>query len=691
MSYGHFNDMGDEYIIKTPRTKGPWNNYFFNGDYYMEVSQAGQGKSMILKPEIKSINRGYRYIYILNRTAGECFCPGYYPLKSPISDYSCTHRINSTTIASSYGNMQAEITARLPASGAFEIWEVSVRNQGESDIACSVFSAFSLEHSEVMGGKCQFLCDAEMIVNEAFPYYSKYEDQEAALAKKQLTFCFADRAVTSYDCCERDFFGGEDTTDMPEALVNRMCSGSLCEGERPIGAMEVVLELKAGQSAVVRFISGSAVDVQEAKKIKSRVLSPGFEEKDKAEINSQWEKQLNAFRVKTDNESINRYANYWGKKQVAFLALSNRITNCCPVRNQLQDAMGYSLLNPKGAMELLVKVLQLQQSDGFIQQWYMTDGSAPRGLCLVRHLDGPAWIAICGAIIVSRGKNKDFLQMKIPYKDGGEDTLYNHLVKSIDYLGTQRGIHGLVLMGDGDWTDPVNGPGRLGRGESTWTTMALAYGILQVLPICDAVGDAAARARFLKLYEELKSSCNEKAWNGKWYDAGFTDDGEAFGSSENLPPRIFLNTQTWAIFCGFADKEKLQAIKESLKVLETPFGPRLLHPEFHEWDATWGRISVKLPGTTENGSVYCHASMFKALAEIVAGDWEGAMTVLAQTLPDEEKNLQIPIFLPNYYFGLPESPNYGRSSCSHFTGTASWFLWILVEHMKAGEKENNVM
>ena len=120
--------------------------------------------------------------------------------------------------------------------------------------------------------------------------------------------------------------------------------------------------------------------------------------------------------------------------------------------------------------------------------------------------------------------------------------------------------------------------------------------------------------------------------------------------------------------------------------METPFGSLLLIPAFSKWNDTWGRISIKQKGTTENGSVYCHGTMFKAYGDTITGDGDKAYSAIVKTLPTNpenppEKSLQVPLFVPNYYFGLSDAPNFGRSSCNYGTGTAGWLIWVAVEHI----------
>ena len=125
---------------------------------------------------------------------------------------------------------------------------------------------------------------------------------------------------------------------------------------------------------------------------------------------------------------------------------------------------------------------------------------------------------------------------------------------------------------------------------------------------------------------------------------------------------------------------------QTIESLNTPFGPLITWPAYTSWNSQAGRISLKQPGTTENGSVYCHGSMFAAFAYCIEGLGEKAYDLIRRTLPTNpdnppEKNGQVPLFVPNYYFALPDSPDYGLSSQFYGTGTSAWLLLITVEYL----------
>lgn len=316
----------------------------------------------------------------------------------------------------------------------------------------------------------------------------------------------------------------------------------------------------------------------------------------------------------------------------------------------------------------------------------MTDGSPPKNLCLLKHTDGPVWLIICMVALVNQSGAPELLHRQVAFKDSNDTvSIYEHLVLAADYMVGATGEHGICLMGDGDWNDPINGPGRLGRGESVWNTMALVYGIRGLLPFCERLGDTEGAERLRSAAVRLAEAVNTSCWDGEWYIAGFDDNGVPLGTARDEEGQLFLNTQTWAVMSGIADGERLEKCFAAIDSLDTPFGPRLLEPPFSGWNPKWGRISLKLAGTTENGSVYCHASMFKAFADCIAGRGTAAWETICRTLPTNrdnppERNGQVPIFVPNYYFGLADSPSYGKSSHHVSTGTVGWMLWTTLEY-----------
>ncbi|MBW4085077.1 GH36-type glycosyl hydrolase domain-containing protein [Paenibacillus sp. S150] len=687
MSYGDFAGGGAEYVITTAKTPARWFNYLFNDSYYTEVSQTGQGKSAVILPRHREFNReGYKYFYLLDHDTGECWCPAGQPLDTENGGFTCTHALGWSEIRSAHGGISAAIRVFVPREGVREHWTVTVSNNTDRPRRLSLFSAFSLENGGVMGSKCEYEADSGVLSSFSFPYHVFYEEKEQYDNDLSLVYLFSDRRPDSYDCSERNFFGGDETGGLPAAVKRGHCSGLTGEAENPAGVFQHLLELAPGGQAAADLVLGCARTLEEVRTIRDSWLAAGTESL-LQEVNGYWAAVSAAFTVETPDSSLNHFMNHWLKKQIVLQTRTNRMSVYCPVRNQLQDALGYAMIDPEGALAFMETVLARQERSGFIQQWIMTDGSPPQKLCLLTHKDGPLWLLICLIALVHQAGDPALLDRQVPFKDAGDSaSVYDRLLLAVDYMAGDTGAHGLCLMGHGDWNDPINGPGRLGRGESAWSTMALMYGAAELIPLCRLRGDESSAQRLAQLARRLDEAINGSCWDGAWYVAGFDDNGEAFGTDSDGEGKLFLNTQTWAVICGAARGARLAACLSAVDSLDTPAGPLLLAPAFTDWNPKWGRISIKLAGTAENGSVYCHASMFKAFADCRSGRGARAYDTIRRTLPTNpdnppERNLQVPIFLPNFYFGLRDSPNFGRSSHHNSTGTVGWMLWTALDYV----------
>ena len=683
MEYGRFLENGKKYEILTPLTPGPWSNCLYNDSYYLEISQTMQGAGCVVKDYTRSAClKKYRYFYLADRESGEVWNPNYIPLAKEPESYSCVHEIWNSQIKSRQHGIETTIQVVVPSEGTREIWTVTLRNQSEKTRQISLYSVFGFYDQGVMGGECIYDEDAEVIIKYAFPYHVYYEDKEKVMKEKAFFYFFADRKPASADMSEERFFGGQGEYGIPAGVKRGKLSGINGEAEEFCGAFSFDFSLEPGERVELFLEAGAAVTREEILERK-RGFRKETVEKAFRETAAYWEDALDGFYIETPDENLNAFANYWLKKQITLLTRHNRGGTYCPVRNQLQDALGYAMLQPKRAGKYFFDVLKLQNQNGFIKQWYDTSGAPPRALCLLNHTDGPVWLVICIEAFIRQSGNRELLKKQIPYADGGSGTVLEHMKRAMLYLSGQCGEHGMCLMGDGDWNDPINGPGREGKGESVWLSMAFVYAAGLLLPYLEKA-DGEAYEKIAQAAESMTRAINTYAWCGKQYALAIHDNGSLLGGPED---RLFLNTQSWAIISGVADEQRARVLMNTVaEKLTTPFGPLILDTPFSEWDDRWGRVSVKKSGTTENGSVYCHASMFYAFAQACMGDGDGLYETIWRTLPTNpenppEKNLQLPTFLPNYYYGLRDSANFGRSSRHYGTGTVAWMLMLLLEEL----------
>ena len=60
----------------------------------------------------------------------------------------------------------------------------------------------------------------------------------------------------------------------------------------------------------------------------------------------------------------------------------------------------------------------------------------------------------------------------VPFNDGSESSVYEHVRRSVDFLYHFRGRNGLIRIWGGDWNDCMNEAGMKGEGVSVWLSIA---------------------------------------------------------------------------------------------------------------------------------------------------------------------------------------------------------------------------
>lgn len=680
MSYGHFSENGKYYSITTPKTPSQWTNYIFNDGFMSNVDQILQGPTKIVENYSQTaFTKGNRRFYVRDRKSGECWQPNSFDVTG---DFCCDHYLNKTILHYEQSGIKSDIRIFVPVKGIIEYWSITITNNSDTEREISTFAAIDFPDSGPMGGSCVY--EDGVVYKYTFPAHALYQDKEKVEKRRAYYFLTSDVEPASCDMSEYWFFGNYYCGGMPAAVKNDTCSNNLGEVENYLAAMQHTYKLAPGESGTVHFAVSFVRTKQEMFDVKKALTAENIE-KEMQLSDERFEKLTESFAISTPNKDLDHLVNHWLKKQAMFLTRLNRMGTFCPIRNQFQDAMGYSLIEPKEAANYMLKLVARQQKCGFTQQWYDTDGARPAGLALLRHCDANVWLVLCICLLANQLGDITFFDKVVPYIDEGEDTIYNHLINGIEYMTGDIGAHGLNLMHDGDWTDPINGIGKEGRGESTWTTVAMMYVIKEFQKICTAKGDTKTYDRLQEIWETYDKAVNENAWNGDRYIGGYDDNGVAFADTADSN-RVLLNAQTWAILAGAARGERLEATIKAIDSLDSNFGSYLFKPHFTEWDSRWGRISIKKSGTTENGAVYCHATMFKAYADAAVKDANKLYQSLIRTTPmnplnDVEINRQLPLYLTNYYYSLEGSANYGRSSCNYGTGTAAWFLMATLEKL----------
>ena len=275
------------------------------------------------------------------------------------------------------------------------------------------------------------------------------------------------------------------------------------------------------------------------------------------------------------------------------------------------------------------------------------------------------------------------LENKYGYYDcETQESGLTHLKKGMDYLLSDDalGVHGLVKMRGGDWLDCLSGAGKKGRGESVMVSCQLVMCLKYLVEILNKVGQVNEVEKYEKAGYRLKNAINKAAFNGRFYNAVYTDNDTWLFSEkdEDGEERVYVPANAYAVISGVASGKENEIFNEIAK-LKTSDGYKLfskpLGGKFIDGIGKMGTGDFQ-PYFAENGSVYNHGSqcfLIRALAK--AGRYEEISDVLGYALPlyadkhSPEKTCSAPYAITNCYHLVPSF--YGRSGFSFLTGSVA--------------------
>ena len=683
---GYFKG-GNEYVVTSTNPPRPLLNYVWNARILSGINNFGGGvgaygvraQSYIDaegKGRCSVIRDGNRYFYIKDMNSGKTFNPGWYPCKTDVKNYSCTHGLGYSIITSECDGVVATARVFVNSSDPAEIWTLTLENKSADAKSLKLFSfaEFQLEgyqrysdyNSYVYGEK-----DGNVIMchNDAMEKPHNWFNG----------FMATDVDPDGFDTSKRAFLGVYGDIRMPKAVEAGKLSNSYAACEQMVGAFEHSVELSAGESKTINVLIGCCDTMATAKAFAKAIFAEGNIEAEFKALTERKQALAADIFVNTPEEKINNFANYWLKQQVSLCAEVGRDTGK-GFRDQLQDAWAVASFDKELAKGKILETLMYEYSDGrCVRGWLPLDHHV--------YSDGPTWIAPTINAYIKETGDVDFLNEKVKYLDEGEDTVWEHILTAVRFASDDVGEHGLVHSRDGDWNDSLNMTGLKGKGESVWTSIALCYGLQNVAEIArEILHDEAIVAEMKEREARMKEAINREAWDGEWYLAAINDYNEKVGTHTEKEGMIYLNSQTWSILSGVAEGERKEKCMESVeKYLNSDYGPLTLFPTYTKFNNRIGRLTSFVAGIWENGTPYCHGGTFKIVADCLLGRGDKAYEDMMKILPDSATNPTEhsgcePYALTNMYFG-PDNPRRGETLFAWVTGTAGWMFRAITQYM----------
>ncbi len=708
-SYYYFDDQAQEVVMKRYDTPTPWMNYFSNGVFHTMMSQAGGAVAFYKSPQIWRINR-YRffhlptdrsglYYYIKDAKTGEYWCPTAEPAFLKPEQWQSAHGMGYTRFTAEHKGVKAEL---LYFVGEFEnciIWNLKLTNTSNAVKELDLFSfvefgmmEFMRELSWVCYNKHQvkvnFNPETEAII------YDYAVEMQPKPKETPLVYMASDHKLFAYDGDRDEFIGSYRSESNPYAIENGGCTKSTLMGGDPCGALQLKVTLQPGETKTINTFLGTGMTKAEIRTSLENCRKVGFVEKSFAALKTEWNSYLSHFQCTIPNKDAEREINIWNPYQSQRNFLFSRNISYYATgtfrgvgfRDTSQDVLSQTPIDNEGSKLKLIELLGNQYQDGHANHYYFKmEGMPPLNRL---HSDNHIWPILVVWNIIMEDGNTSFLNHKIPFYDGGEATVYEHLCRSIEFTKKNMGVNGFPLMLTSDWNDMLYKVCVEGKGESIWVAMFLGLALPQLAELAELQGKKDDAESFMAMWKEQQKLVNTKAWDGKWFRRAIMDNGQYLGTAEMDEAKIFINAQSWSVLSGMADEDKMHMAMDSVKeILDTELGIKKLWPSIVNFPTPEDPLSHYNKGTGENGAIFCHANTWAIIAECMLGNGDRAWKYYHQLIPKVAMDTAGPwrykaepyVYASNF-FG-PESDKFGLANVSWLTGTASWMYVAATQYI----------
>jgi cyclic beta-1,2-glucan synthetase len=506
-----------------------------------------------------------------------------------------------------------------------------------------------------------------------------------------------------WSCDRRECFDARGRLVVPDDLGQR--SGA---GLDPCALLATAINIPAGETAECVFLLGFGANPTEARQLATTAATVPAKERLEA-TRAMWDTLLGAATVKTPDPLFDAMVNRWLLYQTVACRLWAKAGfyqagGAFGFRDQLQDAMALAWADPDALRRQIVLNASRQFPEGDVQHWW----HAPTGAGVRTHFsDDLLWLPHACAHYLRCTGDASLLDEPVAFIEGGpippgaEDAYYapsisettasvfEHGARALD-RSLKVGLHGLPLMGTGDWNDGMNRVGAEGHGESVWLAWFLCDLVDDYAPIARGRGETARARRWEEAARKWRAALQSEAWDGQWYKRAFFDDGTPLGSTTNVECRIDLIAQSWAVISNAATPafQRMAMTALDTHLVDAEAGLiKLLTPPLQTQQPSAGYIQAYPPGVRENGGQYSHAGVWALIAQAMSGDGDTAyryFTYLSPAHRAAHATRSHAYAIEPYVMAgdvYSEAPYVGRGGWSWYTGSAAWMHRAAIEHL----------
>ncbi len=298
--------------------------------------------------------------------------------------------------------------------------------------------------------------------------------------------------------------------------------------------------------------------------------------------------------------------------------------------------------------------------------------------------DDALWIIASVCEYVKETGEVEIFDQVVPFADGSEATVYEHLKRSLDFSAEQVGATGICKGLRADWNDCLN----LGGGESAMVSFLHHWALINFVEAASFLGREEDVGKYSAMAEKVRTACEEYLWDGDWYLRGITRKGIKIGSAQNEEGKIFLESNTWAVVSEAAQPDRGRSCMDAVdKYLGSEYGIHLNWPAYSKPDDDIGYVTRVYKGVKENAAIFSHPNPWAVVAECKLGRGDRAMKFYDALLPyNQNDKIEIreaePYSYCQFVMGRDHSA-FGRARHPWLTGSSGW-MYHAVTHWMLG-------
>ena len=725
MRYGHFDNEHREYVIERVDLPTSWTNYLGVENLAVVVNHTAGGYSFYKSPEYHRITRfhgnsipmdrpGY-YVYIRDNEKKEDGTNDYFSISwQPVAKdldkakYQCRHGMSYTAYECEYDHIKASQTLFVPIGDDVVLWDVRVKNDGEKVRDLSLFSYLEFSFHSIN-------IDNQNFQMSLYCAGSSYKDgiieEDLFYEPDGYQYFTANFEPDGFDCMRDKFLGMYHTEDNPIAVINGKCSGSFEKGGNHCGSLQKNIVLQPGEEK--RFIFMLGEGNREAGKVMREKYS-NFENVDRAfaELHNYWERKCSKLQIETPNEGMNTLINTWTLYQSEINVMFSRFASFIEVggrtglgyRDTAQDAMTIPHSNPEKCRQRIEELLNGLVSKGyglhlFDPAWFEKkeepsedEFKSPTVIPTSEKdrihgeadacSDDALWLIASIVEYIKETGDVSFADKIVPYADGGEDRVYDHMKAILDFSERQVGADGICKGLRADWNDCLN----LGGGESAMVSFLHYWALQNFIELAEYLNRTEDAEHYKKVAEKVKAACDRELWDKEWYIRGITKKGKKIGTMEDEEGKVHLESNAWAVLSGAADHDKaVKAMDAVDKYLYTPYGILLNTPAYTKPDTSIGFITKVYPGLKENSAIFSHPNPWAWAAECKIGRGDMAMKYYNALCPYWQNDMieireSEPYSYCQFVVGKDHTA-FGRARHPFMTGSGGWAYFSATRYM----------